>query len=152
MAVLDTEKYLDAVCRMIDEGQTDVPVPIRGDSMRPFLRNADFAYLAALPEKVKKGDMILFRRANGQYVLHRVYKILPEGQYLMLGDSQMIPEPVSGQQFRALVVHVKAGAQLLTPKDFRWWFFAYPWRWLARWRPQVARLVNRLRRQSTPAR
>ena len=146
MAVLDTEKYLDAVCRMIGEGQTDVPVPIRGDSMRPFLRNADFAYLAALPETVKKGDMILFRRANGQYVLHRVHKILPEGRYLMLGDSQTMAEPVSRDQFRALVVHVRAGAQLLTPRDFRWWFFAYPWRWLARWRTQIFRLWAKIKR------
>ncbi len=151
MAVLDTEKYLDAVCRMIDEGQTNVPVPIRGDSMRPFLRNADFAYMTCLPERVKKGDLILFRRRNGQYVLHRVHKLLPEGNYLMLGDSQTIPEPVSHDQFRALAGRVRAGAQLLTPKDFRWWFFAYPWRWLARWRPQVAKLVNLLRRKSTPA-
>ena len=151
MAVLDTETYLNAVCRMIEEGQSNVPVPIRGDSMRPFLRSADFAYLTQLPEQVKKGDMILFRRLNGQYVLHRVYKILADGNYLLLGDSQMIPEPVHRDQFRALVTHVRAGAQLLTPKDLRWWFFAYPWRWLAPWRPQVTKLLALFRKKSTPA-
>lgn len=146
MAVLDTEKYLDAVCRMISEGQSDVPVPIRGDSMVPFLRNADFAYLTALPEKVKKGEMVLFCRPNGQYVLHRVHKILKNEQYLLLGDSQTIPEPVHRDQFRAIVTHVKAGAQLLTPRDFRWWFYANLWRWLAPWRVQIFRLWAKIRK------
>ena len=49
MAVLDTNQYLDAVCLMIREGRENVPVPIQGVSMRPFLRNADFAYLVPLP-------------------------------------------------------------------------------------------------------
>ena len=64
MAVLDTETYLDAVCRMIEEGREYVPVPVKGVSMRPFLRNADFAYLTALPKTIKKGDILLFQRPD----------------------------------------------------------------------------------------
>jgi len=151
MAVLDTEKYLDAVCRMIEEGHSQVPVPIQGNSMRPFLRNADFAYLVPLPERVRKGDMILFRRRNGQYVLHRVYKIYPGGGYLMLGDSQLEPEPVVQEQLRAKVSHVRSAGQILKPGDFRWWFFEKPWLLLAPWRPQIARLLALFRKKSTPA-
>ena len=151
MAVLDTTKYLDAVCRMIDEGHTGVPVPIRGDSMRPFLANADFAYLTQLPQQVKRGDIILFQRPGGQYVLHRVYKILPDGSYRMLGDGQLTPEPVEACRCRAFVTHVRCAGQILKPGDLRWWFFAKPWLWLAPWRPQIAKLLALFRKKRTPA-
>lgn len=151
MAVLDTEKYLDAVCLMIREGNENVPVPVRGVSMRPFLRNADFAYLVRLPEKVKPGDILLFQRKNNQYVLHRVYKIGKNGLLWMLGDGQYEPEPVEASQLRAKVSFVRCGGQDCKPGSFRWWFFAVPWRILAPWRPQVAKLLALFRKKSTPA-
>lgn len=151
MAVLDTNKYLDAVCLMIRDGQENVPVPVRGVSMRPFLRNADFAYLVRLPEKLKRGDIVLFQRKNDQYVLHRVYKILKDGTYLMLGDGQYEPEPVSAEQLRAKVSFVRIGQETCKPGSFRWWFFAVPWLYFAPWRPQIAKLLSLFRKKSTPA-
>lgn len=151
MAVLDTEKYLDAVCLMIAQGHENVPVPINGVSMRPFLRNADFAYLVALPDKIKPGDILLYQRKNNQYVLHRVYKIRKDGILLMLGDSQMEPEPVETQQLRAKAAFVRCGSENCRPGSLRWWFFAVPWRVLAPWRPQVAKLLALFRKNNTPA-
>ncbi len=147
MAVLDTEKYLDAVCRMIEEGRENVPVPVQGVSMRPFLRNGDFAYLVVLPETIKKGDILLFQRKNKQYILHRVYKIPEDGVYLMLGDSQLIPEPIEAGQLKAKVAFVRCGSQDCKPGSFRWWFFACPWRVFAPWRPQIAKLLALFRKK-----
>lgn len=151
MAVLDTNKYLDAVCLMVREGQEHVPVPVKGVSMRPFLRNADFAYLVKLPQKLKRGDILLFQRSNGQYVLHRLYKIRENGHYLMLGDSQMMPEPVTQAQLRAKVSFVRIGTAVCRPGSFRWWFFAVPWLRLAPWRPQIAKLLSLFRKKADPA-
>lgn len=145
--VLDTEIYLDAVCRMIGEGQENVPVPIKGDSMRPFLRNGDFACLTALPAAVRRGDILLFRRKNGQYVLHRVYKIGKQEVFWMLGDGQLVPEPVEAGQLRAKVAFVRCGGENCGPGTFRWWFFARPWLYLAPWRPRIARLLALFRRK-----
>lgn len=146
MAVLDTGKYLDAVCTMLRDGAVNVPVPVQGVSMRPFLRNGDFACLEPIRDPVKEGDIVLFQRQNGQYILHRVYKIQPSGGYLMLGDSQLVAEPVAEQQLRGRVASVRCAGQLLKPGDFRWWFFACPWRWLAPWRGQISRLRERFRK------
>lgn len=151
MTVLDTNKYLDAVCRMIREGHEYVPVPIKGTSMRPFLRNADFAYLIPLPRKLKRGDMVLYQRRNDQYVLHRIYKVLKNGNYLLLGDSQLEPEPVEHSQLRAKVAFVRCGGQECRPGSFRWWFFAVPWLRLAPWRPQIAKLLALFRKKENPA-
>ena len=130
MGFLDPEKYLDAVCRMLAEGSRDVPVPIRGNQMLPFLKGADFACLVPLPRKIRPGDLILYRRCRGHYVLRRVYRVCRKGGYLMLGDNQVIPEPVSDHQLRAKVSSVRCGGRVLTPKNIRWWFFAHPRRWL----------------------
>ena len=147
MAVLDTEAYLDAVCRMIEEGRENVPVPVQGVSMRPFLRNGDFVYLSPLPDKIRKGDILLFQRKNRQYILHRVYKIRKEG-LLFLGDSQREPEPVEFHQLRAKVSFVRCGGGDCRPGDARWWFFACPWRIFAPWRPQIARLLALFRKHN----
>ena len=147
MAVLDTEAFLDAVCLMIREGRHNVPVPIRGVSMRPFLRTGDFACLAPLPEKIKKGDILLFQRENNQYVLHRVYQIRRDGTLLMLGDSQLQPEPVTREQLRARAAFVRCAGRDCRPGSFRWWFFACPWLRLAPWRPQIAKLLAWFRKK-----
>jgi len=147
MAVLDTEKYLDAVCLMIAEGHRNVPVPVRGVSMRPFLRTGDFAYMIPLPGKLRRGDIVLFQRENKQYVLHRVWKIRKDGSFLMLGDGQITPEPVTPEQLRAKVAFVRCGGEDCRPKSFRWWFFAGPWLVFAPWRPQIAKLLALFRKK-----
>ena len=55
MATLDTNKYLDAVCLMVREGQKNVPVPIKGVSMRPEPVTAD--QLRAKVEFVRIGTL-----------------------------------------------------------------------------------------------
>ena len=134
---LDTNVYLNAVCRMLSDGAASVPVPVIGASMQPFLRTGDFVYAELPGETIRKGDILLFHRPNGQYALRRVMKIRKDG-YLMQGDSQLEMEPIQTDWIRAKAISAKVGGQTLTQKSFRWWMFAYPWRWLAFWRKQIA--------------
>ena len=147
MAVLDTEAFLDAVCAMIEEGKANVPVPIRGISMRPFLYDGDYAYLSPLPGRIKKGDILLYQRGNRQYVLHRVYKTRRDGSFLMLGDSQVTAEPVAAHQLRAMASFVRRGEKDCRPGSFMWWFFAHPWRIFAPWRPLAGKIRARFRKK-----
>ncbi len=146
MIVLDTETYLDTVCRMLAEGCEAVPVPIRGVSMRPFLRDGDFAYMTALPERIQAGDILLYQRDNNRYVLHRVHKIGKDGSLLLLGDSQLTPERVARHQLRAKAAFVRCGGKNCRPGTLRWWFFAHPWRLLAPWRPWFGKILALFRR------
>ena len=63
----------------------------RGTSMLPMLRQGiDSVVLSPLPEKLKKFDLPLYQRDNGQYVLHRIVKA---GEtYTCMGDNQFVPE------------------------------------------------------------
>lgn len=138
---LDTSAYLNAVCQMLADGATSVPVPVTGVSMRPFLRTGDFVYVELPGENIRKGDILLFRRPNGQYVLHRVMKIRGD-TLLMLGDSQLEKEPIHKSWIRAKAVSAKIRGETVSADSFRWWMFAHPWRWLAPWRKQIAWLHN----------
>ena len=64
--------------RLIREGKT-VVLPVRGNSMRPFIQNGnDCVELHPLPPVLRKGDVVLARTSKGYYVLHRVTVISPD--------------------------------------------------------------------------
>lgn len=60
-----------------------------GDSMMPLLRqNRDLLVVEKKPAgPCKKYDAVLYRRPNGQYVLHRIVGIRPDG-YVLCGDNR----------------------------------------------------------------
>ena len=68
-----------------------------GDSMMPLLRqHRDIMVIRKVTEPLRKYDVVLFKRPNGAYVLHRIIKVCGQGQYRIAGDnrsfSEMVPE------------------------------------------------------------
>lgn len=64
----------------------------KGVSMRPMLRQGkDSVILSPAPGKLRKYDIPLYRRDNGQYVLHRIIAV--GDTYTCMGDNQFSPEP-----------------------------------------------------------
>lgn len=85
---------LDALMPLIREqlelGQT-VRFSPKGTSMLPMLRQGrDSVTLAPVPDELHKFDLPLYRRENGQYVLHRVVAV--GDTYTCMGDNQFVPE------------------------------------------------------------
>lgn len=73
-------------------GQT-VRFSPKGTSMLPMLRQGrDQVVLSPLPETLRKYDLPLYQRDNGQYVLHRIVKVETDS-YTCMGDNQFQPEP-----------------------------------------------------------
>ena len=76
-----------------------------GDSMEPLLHNRKSTVVIEIPKgPLKKYDVALYRRPRGEYVLHRVVKVL-EGAYLICGDNRIRREEVPAQW----VIGVMAG-------------------------------------------
>lgn len=76
---------------------------VTGYSMMPLLYNLrDSVTLVPADGKEKKGDIILYKRENGAYVLHRIIDIV-EGGYICCGDNQYMREQVAFQQILARV-------------------------------------------------
>lgn len=58
-----------------------------GISMRPLIKqDRDISIIEKPKGRLKKYDVALYKRPNGQYVLHRVVKVLEDG-YVILGDN-----------------------------------------------------------------
>lgn len=74
-----------------------------GTSMLPMLRQGiDSVVLSPLPDKLRKYDLPLYQRENGQYVLHRVVGV--SDTYTCMGDNQFQKEPgLRHEQMIALV-------------------------------------------------
>ncbi|MBQ4510186.1 MAG: S24/S26 family peptidase [Clostridia bacterium] len=59
----------------------------KGTSMMPLLRQGKDSVVLVAPNDIKKNDILLFKRANGQFVMHRAIKI-KKNEYIMCGDNQ----------------------------------------------------------------
>ena len=90
----------------LEQGQK-VQFSPRGTSMLPLLRQGrDTVILSPLPQRrLKKYELPLYQRQNGQYVIHRIVKT--GEQYTCIGDNQFQLEPgVEHEQMIALVTGV----------------------------------------------
>lgn len=127
MKTVNTKEFLDTLCELAENGET-VSTVVSGGSMLPFLSgNRDFVFLQKPQRPVKRGDIVLFTRENGDYVLHRVRHIKAEGYYL-IGDRQTTLEgPVEEGHIRCIAVKVRRKGKILTEKNFCWKFFSTIW-------------------------
>lgn len=64
-----------------------------GTSMLPMLRDGEDVVVLEKPKgRLHLYDVTLYRRDNGQYVLHRVVNFESDGCYVMRGDNQFTDE------------------------------------------------------------
>jgi SOS-response transcriptional repressor LexA len=144
--LLDTQEYLDAVCELLRQGERSVTVPVAGGSMTPFLINGDTVYLDLPGTPVKRGDIVLYTREGGRYILHRVYKVNPDGSFLMVGDAQMELEYLSNTDcVRACVTSAAHKGKRNCPGQLRWWAYSHLWRWLLPFRHRLMHVREKLR-------
>lgn len=144
--VLDPEVLMEPLLSLLEEAEA-VPLVISGSSMTPFLVHGRDKVLLSKPRRpLKKGDMILYRRAGGAYVLHRICRA--EGDsYTLVGDAQTTLEPgIRREQVLALVTAVERKGKLLRAGSFWWEFFEKIWIRVIPLRPALRAVYSRLRR------
>ncbi len=89
---LEMEMLIDSVLDRIDAG-AEVTLAGCGTSMFPFIDETTDRIVLSHPEHVplRVGQIYLYRRANGRYSIHRLYRM--EGEtFAMLGDNQYFIE------------------------------------------------------------
>lgn len=137
--LVEPELFMQQLPQLLQEVES-VPLIISGNSMAPFLAHGrDTVYLSRLAQMPKRGDMVLYRRDCGQYILHRVYR-QREGVYEMIGDGQLVIESgIRADQLIAVVRTVRRKGKLLRKGNFCWEFFARVWLALVPVRPVITR-------------
>ena len=99
----------------------------RGTSMLPMLDNGkDQVILSPLPKKLKKYDLPLYRRDNGQFVLHRIVKV---GEtYTCIGDNQFeLEHGLRHEQMIALVTAFTRGRRQISTKNIGYQLYCRIW-------------------------
>jgi len=127
---------------------------VTGISMLPMLHNRrDSVVLTPVSQPPKKGDIILYRRENGQFILHRIIRKDGLTDYICSGDNQWQPEQVAADQILAVVDGFRRNG-----KDYSCGHFGYRvyiWAWvgifpLRRYVFALRRRLGRIKRKLFP--
>lgn len=124
---IDTAEYLNALCSILSQGE-GVSSVVTGSSMAPFLiSNKSWVYLEKPEHNLSVGDIALYVRSNGDYILHRVYKVDGEDLYFV-GDAQSVVEgPVPYSCVKGVVTKYKRRRKWKDTSTFIWKFYSKIW-------------------------
>ena len=141
--IVDIDAYMPVLRELLAQGQS-VCLTVTGESMSPFLRHGrDQVLLECVTAPPGRGDMVLFQRRGGQYIMHRILRRLPDGNYALIGDGQQQVEmPIATQQIFAVVTQVCRKGKWIGSESFWWRFFAGPWLMLLPLRPVLRHMAR----------
>ena len=140
----DTDLYMEKARLLLQAGER-VPLPVQGNSMAPFLVSGrDQVWLEKPQTALKTGDILLYRRTGGAYILHRVCRIRA-GSLTMIGDAHSVREPgIRPEQVLGRVVRIRRKGKLLEKGSLLWEFFAKVWIRMIPVRRPVMKMVTGL--------
>ena len=99
-----------------------------GTSMEPTIHQGeDQVFLKSLPMKLKKYQIILYKRDNGAFVLHRIVKV-GKDSYTMRGDNQFYTEPgIRTEQMIGVVCKLKTPQGEIRTESISFWLKSAIW-------------------------
>lgn len=119
------------IIELLEKGSAVQFTPI-GSSMCPlFAPNRDQAIVEPVGDrKLKRGDIVLYRRLQGPLVLHRIWKVKDDGFY-MVGDNQCeIEGPLERQQIKGIMVAMVRKGKHFTTQNIWYRLGSAIWLWL----------------------
>lgn len=127
MRTIDTREYISALRELTEQGK-EVSLLISGNSMSPFMIHQRDTICFKKPDReLRKGDMVFYQRVNGQFIMHRIWKVKEDGFYIVGDAQQEIEGPVKREQIFAVVTKVKRKGKWIEPGNFWWEFFEHVW-------------------------
>lgn len=139
------------VSEILEHGQSS-RVSITGSSMYPFLRNeidsvemskGDFS-------SISRGDIVLIRRTDGAYVMHRVLKKERDCFYIVGDAQQWIEGPLIPEQLIAVVPSVWRKEKHISCSNSCWRALSWFWLLVLPVRHHIFRLARLLKRLFRP--
>lgn len=119
---------MEFIAERLFAGQKVRYLKFRGVSMMPMLRQGrDSVELSPLPERLKKYDLSVYRRVDGQYVMHRVVAV-KEDHYVCLGDNTLAFERVFPEQMIGVVSAFKRGERRIEVDNPLYRLYCHLWR------------------------
>lgn len=100
-----------------------------GDSMRPLLRQGrDLMVIIRKPkERLKRYDVPLYKRDDGQYVLHRILKVR-KNDYVICGDNRWHREyGITDSQIIGVLSAVVRDGKNIPVTDYKYQIYVHLW-------------------------
>ena len=120
--VLPNNEILHELIRLVNEGQR-VVLPVKGNSMLPFIIGGRESVELVKPETVAVGDVVLAWINGSRFVVHRIIRI-EDNQVQLMGDGNLTADeycPLSDVKACAEYVIAPNGKRryLYTPQRLR---------------------------------
>lgn len=126
--VIFEEELMPLIRERLAAGYAVRYLPFRGVSMLPMLRQGkDSVELSPLPATLKKYDLPVYLRPNGQYVMHRVVKVKGD-VCLCLGDNTEVFETVRPDQMIGVVSAFRRGKKRIEVTSLGYGLYCRLWR------------------------
>lgn len=99
--IIPNEVLLNAASQELAAGH-DVTLPVKGESMLPFIRGDRDRVVVRRESSYNKGEIVLAQLDNGNFVLHRII-LMQNGVITLMGDGnlqgreQCHPEQIAGR-------------------------------------------------------
>ena len=123
---IQLEQLMPMIKQCLDDGQNVSFMP-NGISMLPMLKpGVDKVTLSPITGRLKKYDIPLYQRRNGQYILHRIVKTGID--YACCGDNQYVVEKGLAQdQMIAVVTAFTHKGRVVSVNDRRYKMYCRYW-------------------------
>lgn len=98
-------------------------VKVKGDSMYPFLRDDDLVVIKTLSyEKLRKGNVLVFKGRQGEYIIHRLVKKAQSGCCHLQGDGyKLSSEPIAKNALIGKAIGIIRGDNFVRFNRFNEW-------------------------------
>ena len=129
------------------QGMT-VTLGVTGNSMLPLFRDKrDSAILSACdPQTLRRGDVPLYRRPDGRFILHRILKV-EKDTFILAGDAQKEREfDLPKECVIAVMTGFIRKGKTVSCRSLPYRVYSALWMWLRPVRPVLFRIGSRLRR------
>ena len=121
-------KDIVPIMEEILESGGECRLKVTGSSMTPILIHKRDSVILRTPKgkTLKKGDIVFIKRKSGEYVLHRIYKILKDG-FIMNGDAQTWTEFVEFDQVIGVVNQINRKSKNINCNNLFYKFIVNIW-------------------------
>jgi len=144
------EKRMEALVELMREPLAEgkeIALTIRGNSMWPLLLSGRDKIFIKTLDFYKKYDIILYKRDNGSYVLHRIVG-KKNGAFILAGDGEFKKEyPIYENQIAAGAVGGVRKGRPFSCTDFTYRLYSVVWTFLLPVRPYIVRVAAPIRRR-----
>lgn len=137
----------DIIEETVNSGGT-MPLVVTGNSMKPFMKDGEnTVWLEACRDSdYKRGRILLFRREDGKFVLHRVRKVMSDGNLVMNGDAQYWCEVIKKEQALAVVTNIETNGKKQSCNSVIYRLKVEVWQTLKPFRPYIFRIMRKIKK------